>query len=352
MMSHFTVLVALDKSVDITPTDAGDRPGLEFALDQALERFDEGRDVEPYREYLIGEPANFWWVKECYQVRNHGDSASNIFQPHRYHGWADRLDQGVTVEGDLSWSHVIGLYGLWSIENGHNVDIFYDEDEDRAYEVSTYNPQGKWDWWAIGGRWSGQLLATSEHEPNDVIPATNVIGWNAPKRDDWEGRIDGGRVRYVDLERMRSEAVESGLRLHRQYHELRARHGEGYREWSSFLADVEAEKLDITTARELYRNQPFKMALNNTEEFRFWFADLDVEMSVSEEDYAAEKRRGAVTCYSTLTKEGVWMEPGQMGWFGMSSDTRESREAYDVEVNSYLSSLDPDDIIVVIDCHI
>src|SRR5690606_17354764 len=55
-MSHFTVLVALDKSVDITPTDSRDRFGLEFALDQVLERFSENREVEPHREYLDGGP--------------------------------------------------------------------------------------------------------------------------------------------------------------------------------------------------------------------------------------------------------------------------------------------------------
>src|SRR5690606_12779100 len=62
-MSHFTVLVALGKSVDITPTDSGDRFGLEFALDQVLERFSENREVEPYREYLDGGPEDFWWVQ-------------------------------------------------------------------------------------------------------------------------------------------------------------------------------------------------------------------------------------------------------------------------------------------------
>src|SRR5690606_41228091 len=73
-MSHFTVLVALDKSVDITPTDSGDRFGLEFALDQVLERFSENREVEPYREYLDGGPEDFWWGQA---TRRHRDDYVN-----------------------------------------------------------------------------------------------------------------------------------------------------------------------------------------------------------------------------------------------------------------------------------
>ena len=110
--------------------------------------------------------------------------------------------------------------------------------------------------------------------------------------------------------------------------------------------------MSINEARIEYRAQPLQKALHESEEFKFWWGDLHTEMNVPEDEYVTIARRGAVTCYSFVTKAGVWMEPGEMGWFGVSSDTPSSREAYDVEVNTYLKSLDPDDILVVIDCHI
>lgn len=376
-MSHFTVLVALDKSVDITPTDSGDRFGLEFALDQVLERFSENREVEPYREYLDGGPEDFWWVQATRRNRDDyvngtgiktyepgflgfltvvsGDSPERQrAQQLEWKEWADRLDR-IASNNDidqLTWLDVISEYDAWKRLTGDNSpEIFHDAESDRAYELPTYNPDSKWDWWTIGGRWAGKFIATPDHKLEDVITARNTFGWNAPPRESWEGRVDGGRVKYVDLNAARDEAADLVMKRYRIYTECVTRVGGGL-PWSNYLGRVEAGELTIQKARELYREQPLKKALNETEEFKFsWECPID-EFSVDVEELVARERRSAVTCFSMVTKEGEWVEPGQMGWFGMSSDTRESREAYDVKVNGYLESLDPDDVIVVIDCHI
>lgn len=376
-MSHFTVMVCLDKGVDLSRDEKGDRPALTFALDQVLHRFDENRSVESYRVPFDGGIDDFYWVRRAREDRDHYVHGTGLKDYKRgfrgwsntvsgkthdeqraeqleWKQWADLLDNIREHTGQLTWMDVISNYEVWRKRQPYpenEEEYFVDEETGRPYQLSNYNPQSKWDWWTIGGRWAGKFHVKEPFEMEDVLFADKGH-WSAPSYDDWDGRIDGGRIKYVDLERSRVEAGEKALARHRKYHAIREEHGEGYRPWSHFTGRVEAEEITIEEARIAYREQPLKKALNEVEEFRFWWGDLDDEMGIDEDEYVATARNGAVTCYSMVTKAGVWMEPGKMGWFGVSSDTPQSREAYNVEANTYLNSLDPDDVIVVIDCHI
>lgn len=374
-MSHFTVMVALDKSVDLSYDAEGKQPALEFALDQVLERFNENREVEPYREYQDGGPEDYWWVSKARTERQHyadgtglkeydpkfigwGSNISNqTFEQQRteqlaWKKWADLLDAYETEFEGLRWLDVIKLYEAWKRQTGdHSEEIFYDEEKDQVYTLNTYNPQSKWDWWVIGGRWAGKFHPTPEYSTEKVLLA-KLDRWNSPKYEDTEVRIDGGRVRYIDFERKRNEAGAEAMALHRKYHALFAEYGAGFKYWSHYLGLVEAKEITIDEARRFYREQPFKKALNETEEFRFYWGNMEEDLGVPEEEYVETARRGSTTGYSFITKAGVWMEPGEMHMFGISTDTPSSREAYDVEVNTYLNNLDPDDIVVVLDCHI
>jgi hypothetical protein len=86
----------------------------ETAVAQALEPFDEGLEVEPYRDYL---------------------NQSNIDQMAGHYGipatdlaaLADKMEDWRGCQGDVD---ARGLYAL-----------------------TTYNPDAKWDWCEIGGRW-------------------------------------------------------------------------------------------------------------------------------------------------------------------------------------------------------
>jgi hypothetical protein len=37
-------------------------------------------------------------------------------------------------------------------------------DERGLYRLSTYNPQSKWDWWVIGGRWNGKVRSAPRND--------------------------------------------------------------------------------------------------------------------------------------------------------------------------------------------
>lgn len=67
-------------------------------------------------------------------------------------------------------------------------------DHERDPETGGYgywrNPNTKWDWWSIGGRWHGML----QHRPDADVP------------DALEGRCNQCRVKDLDLQRMLEDA--------------------------------------------------------------------------------------------------------------------------------------------------
>ena len=71
----------------------------------------------------------------------------------------------------------------------------------------------------------------------------------------------------------------------------------------------------------------------------------------SAEKYA--KTVSTFTTYAVVTPDGVWHAPGNVGWFGMSSETED--EWNDWVSNYYerfFKDADPDLILTMVDCHI
>lgn len=66
----------------------------------------------------------------------------------------------------------------------------------------------------------------------------------------------------------------------------------------------------------------------------------------------ALKERPSDVSFALLDLEGNWHEPGQMGWFGMSTKTPESQQAYQAKMDQYLETLPPETWICFVDCHI
>lgn len=56
--------------------------------------------------------------------------------------------------------------------------------------------------------------------------------------------------------------------------------------------------------------------------------------------------------YALVDLDGNWQEPGQMGWFGCSSATPESKEAHQASICQYLDTLSSDTWVCFVDCHI
>ena len=301
-MSHFTVVVCIEDPEQ---------------LEAVLARFDENREVEPYRDYQDGAPSAYWAVAS---LREH---------------------EGLNPDdATLTWAQVAEA-------NNRRYDdepLLLIDDEGRAYSMSERNPDAKWDWWAVGGRWNGYFSYRAEFA-RDVIHGEPGLGSgkSAPLH------CDGGPKRALDLAALRDEKAAEARKTYAEFHALIAGTPKA-KSWASFRADLDAKRLTIEEARILYREQPAIQALDGTD-FR-WHNDPLDEFSLPESLYVERQKARAVPGFATLTMDGRWMAPGRMGWFAMSTDTEDSRIGYWAAANAYIDSLPDDAYLVAVDCHI
>jgi len=200
------------------------------------------------------------------------------------------------------------------------------------------NPNRKWDWWVIGGRWSGLLKMKVGIKPLRGRPG--AFG-NEPEA----GHGDMAMLSEIDIDGMRTAAAE--------------RAGELWDKARAAAADCEIplswDKVreagpTIEEARTAYWAQPAIVAIKSAFPEQF---DIDEEiaaLSVSREEACAAAADGALTTYAVV-KDGKWYEKGQMGWFGMSHGEM-SQSDWNRQTAELLAGLAPTTWLTIVDCHI
>jgi hypothetical protein len=212
-----------------------------------------------------------------------------------------------------------------------------------------YNPNGKWDWYAIGGRWSG-FLPLKEGSgaipfprntyPMDGSPLPEKCADSALKGDiDWEG------ARFV--------AAQRANKYFKMWEEAVAKHGMPP-EWDSALANKLSAEGKLEEYRQQYFDDPRVTAIKEVfpaNEHGWMFNAVEEFKGHTLLSYVEQERTAALTCYATITHDEGWIAPGDMGWFGMSSDGRADRAAYTKKVYDIIESLADDTPITIVDCH-
>ena len=57
--------------------------------------------------------------------------------------------------------------------------------------------------------------------------------------------------------------------------------------------------------------------------------------------------------YAVLTPDGVWHAPGEMGWFGISSETNNEYESWKKNFKkTFIDTADQNWLMYIVDCHI
>ena len=301
-MSHFSVVVCIDD------------PGK---LDAVMAPYDENLETEPYRDYEDGKPAGFWAVKSF------------------------REDFGLNPDdATLTWAQIAEV---WNREWADDGPLLVGEDG-RAYTMSTANPQAKWDYWRIGGRWGGYFPYEPKYARQVMRPES---GWDSPGLKPLH--CDGGQKCALNLDALREEKADEARKTYAEWTALTDGLPEA-KPWSAFVAEVEAKRLDINDARNLYHAQPRIQAISQTD-FR-WYDDVIGTFGKPEALYVETERARAVPGYATLTLDGRWMAPGRMGWFGMGTDDEGGRIGYWEAANAYIESLPDSTYLIAVDCHI
>lgn len=372
-MSHFTVLVCL-------PADT-DPANIEQAISDKLARWDENRDVEPYRDYEQGSPDDFWWVRAVRRGAEHHRNGTGV-QPYYpddpfglKHPGSSRhteAEQRAEFADDAAWADKLGENPTWETvaklynekyhpsnalavvgDTSDSERLRYDPESDRAYTITTRNPEGLWDWWTIGGRWHRTMIGVQGADRSVLIFGRDTAFGDRgnPERADNGGLYCDGGPRFVlDFKAMRDKAAAEANARYDQW-DVICEKTDPAKPWSHFAGLAQVQDITWDEARAQYGQQERIRLARQDEDLR-WL-DCPVEHFMSGRDeYVEEARRGAVPGYALVTLEGEWLAPGRMGWFGMSSDSPGEKSAYRVGVNRYLDEIDPQAYIVLVDCHV
>lgn len=186
------------------------------------------------------------------------------------------------------------------------------EDGDWGYIT---NPNSRWDWYQIGGRWKDALKLKEGATPF----MTGERSWLS--------------LVGTDEDRSQLKVTEVG------------------RADSAFIKDVafeptaeEIEKAENTWQKHLERTEAKEEGYNS-----YWEYGI-------EKDDTKEKYIDRVTSFSTYSvlEDGEWMEAGQMGWFGMgaSGEAKESWNKSYPEMIKHWQKDKPDYVITIVDCHV
>lgn len=186
------------------------------------------------------------------------------------------------------------------------------------------NPNKKWDWWTIGGRWRDKLLLKDG------------------------SRSDSALKGLIDADAMRHEKAESAAARWDRVQEITG--GTRWASWEEVRERFSDGKIE--EARNEYSSQEAIKAfyrLDGTERFDFLFGIDDY--LVSRDQYIQAARDSALSTFAVVTSDGKWHERGEMGWFACVSNEKDQSD-WNREVSKLIDSLPDDARLTIVDCHI
>jgi len=154
--------------------------GLCFGIDweHNLDYYDESRQVEPYIAYTKEDAIDS--VKQnhakAYENALEALNRSDISEQNREY-YNKVVDKGLFISYEDAWKEAKD----WGYELDENENL-----------MSTYNPNSRWDWYCIGGRWSG-FLCTKEKD-NEGNPIR--VNQTQFKDIDWDYMIENNIIPF------------------------------------------------------------------------------------------------------------------------------------------------------------
>lgn len=249
-MTHYTVMVIGEN------------------IEEILAPYDENLQVDPYINTL-------------------SDKVLAEFE-HVYNEYKNRKENGKELSE-------IGEYTLtrppirewWKRYHGEELDA-------DGNALSTYNPDSKWDWYSVGGRWSGSLITKKQHT------------------------VDQAKKGDIDWDAMEQESYKDVL--------------EEWDRW--FLPKGNKDSYAAHYNKEYVLNERKRL----------------LRVYGDRETYA--KVVGKYAPYACVDTHG-WHAPGRMGWFGSSSESNDEMEAWiKTFYKKFIEPLSDDTMITIVDCHI
>ena len=216
----------------------------------------------------------------------------------------------------------------------------YCGEEDRNEEFNEYgywhNPQSKWDWYSVGGRFMGyfKLLPNTTGE----LGVSGAFD-NKPK----EGYVDSIRLCDIDVAGMQDYEVKQANETYDKIEEILK--GREFPSWNTIL---EKHGEDVTSARNEYNSLQVVKDFNLAK-FYFW-GEFYETFSNSREAYIKKCKNQTMVPFA-IVKDGKWYQKGKMGWFGMSSEEM-TEDDWNKQFWEMINNLPPETKLTIVDCHI
>ena len=280
-MSHYTVAVITDKLNKIG---------------EMLAPYSENMEVEPY----VDE------TKEAI-INSAKERKERVLQ---------RKEKGEELD-----KYDIEYLNANTDEELYKLQIYEDESYDKnGNHLTTYNPNSKWDWYEIGGRWNKILLV--KEEVKDIEEGTpswgnlDSINKKAPEGFKW---VTGAKIKDIEFEK----AIE-----------FNNTYNKSIRFWELY---VEGQEPQNEEEKEMIKLEIYKK-------------EYYIERYETKENYA--KINSIFTTWALLDEKG-WHEKGEMGWFAMANDTKDSELLFIEKFTETIQKPENQDkYLVIVDCHI
>ena len=239
-MSHFAVMVIGDD------------------IDRQLEAYDENLEVEPR---CLGEVSDSTKEEILHYYKDGGYDFKTFDECYEAKG--DDWDGGRLKKNED---------GVWC-------------------EYSTYNPDSKWDWYVIGGRWSGAFIRLKNGcsgEEGESGAFGNKTG------------IDSARKGDIDFLAIRKEADE---KARERYNNILSMFNRDIPRlqytWDEIFKGEEFASLDINAKRKMYHNQDAIKRWNDVLGSEVWRFDIE-KFQCTEDEYAERARLLSFTPYAVV----------------------------------------------------
>lgn len=352
-MSHFTVLVPATDESDL------ERKLIPYYEYGCSVEFD--RKVKPYLVFEDVE-SEYREKYETEKVDRVQMEDGEIVTP-----WDDRFKVGGSIGWGSNSHRVPGNLKRIEVPVKELYKTFELFIEDYAGyrldpEIKKYgsyrNPNAKWDWYSVGGRWTGLLHLKPGKQGENGRPGLMTEANTDSKR------CDVALAGDVDWFAVEEKYINNRLN---EYHDR-----QNFINAASDLKDIPdsiyQKAIDLFVGDKSPRGDQARSIFKTLERClqweyaeylakkedpkTYWFDDWEEieRFLMTEEEFSATITSVAQT-YAFIDLEGNWNQRGQMGWFGCSDESKGTQD-YDSAWWEFVKSIPSDQYVFIVDCHI
>ena len=213
----------------------------------------------------------------------------------------------------------------------------YEKDENGKYGFWG-NPNAKWDWYTMGGRWTGFFKIK-----DDCSYKIGTTGLRTEKAK--KGFGDQAYKKDIDFAYKKNQEIVKAGEYYDKIHRIIK--GRKIPIWEEILEKHNEDS--VSDARDEYNNNLVIKDLRKEDHNFYDCRDLEA-LAISKREYT-QKRKDSINTTFAVIKDGKWYSKGGMGWWGVVHDEQD-QELWNKEFNKLVDNLSDNTLLTIVDCHI